>query len=306
MVAHVAELRGFVETKISELLVSRPTLSPLHNDLSPLSSCNEEGGNGVAKAEDYYEPGKSRSWERMELNPNVEEEKLNMKARTENSFNGHITVEMEDDEGDEGSENEIRKGKVEDYATGNSRRWERMEAELNPDVEEKKLSMEKRSDNRDIAFEMEVDEGEGSENENGEMGSKENKFVGGRILTAIITTTTSTAIPTTTTVAMEEKEAIVKRLATNLAATLIPRKMARQKVEHLNGIIKDDLLKKLRPKTISNVNLTRQMAKEKTIEGKQNLATRSRLNNSAASLQMAEETSIFLFPIIFYSGLIVH
>ena len=251
MVAHVAELRRFVETKIGEL-VSKPTMSP-HTDLSPLS-CSEEGGNGVGKVEDYYEPGNSRRWERMEaeLNPDVEEESVNLETRTENSFDGNINVKMEDDEG------------------------------------------------------------EGSENEKGERGFKENIFVGGRILTAIITTpipaTTSTAIPTTTTTlgSMEETEAVAKRYTTNLPTTKIPRKMARKEVEYLNWIIEDkDLLTKLLPQTNSTVNLTTQLAEEKTIEGKQNLPTRSRLNNSA-SLQLADETSIFLFPFIFYSGLIVH
>ena len=251
MVAHVAELRRFVETKISELVVSAPTISP-HNELPPLS-CGEEGGNRMAKVEDH-ERGNSRRWERMEaeLNPDVEEESLNLETRTENSFDGNINVKMEDDEG------------------------------------------------------------EGSENEKGERGFKENIFVGGRILTAIITTpipaTTSTAIPTTTTTlgSMEETEAVAKRYTTNLPTTKIPRKMARKEVEYLNWIIEDnDLLTKLLPQTNSTVNLTTQLAEEKTIEGKQNLPTRSRLNNSA-SLQLADETSIILFPIIFYSGLIVH
>jgi len=249
MVAHVAELRRFVETKIGEL-VSKPTMSP-HTDLSPLS-CSEEGGNGVGKVEDYYEPGNSRRWERMEaeLNPDVEEESLNMDTRTKNSFNGNITVEMEHSEG------------------------------------------------------------EGSERDMQEKGFKENISLSGQHFTAIMTTptptTTSTAIPTTTTVAMEETEAIAKRLTTDLATTMIPRKMARKKVENLNEIIEDNgLLTKLLPETISTVNLTRQMAEEKMIEGKTNLPTRSRLNNSA-SLQMADDTSFVLLPIIFFSGLIVH
>ena len=99
MEAHIAELQRFMETKISELLVSSP-----HAEL-PLS-CDEEGGNGLAKD---FETGKSGGrWDRMEAEPN------NKDAEEENSVHGKISfeneepTEMEEDEV-KGSEREMSK-----------------------------------------------------------------------------------------------------------------------------------------------------------------------------------------------------
>ena len=99
MVAHIAELQRFMETRISELLVSPP-----HAEL-PLS-CDEEGGNGLAKD---FETGKSGGrWDRMEAEP------TNKDAEEENSVHGKISFENEDTaemEKDEvkGSEGEMSK-----------------------------------------------------------------------------------------------------------------------------------------------------------------------------------------------------
>ena len=100
----------------------------------------------------------------------------------------------------------------------------------------------------------------------------------------------------TTTISMEETQAIAKRVTTNVATKVIPRKMENKKVEHLSRNTEENyLLKKLLFERISNVNLTaRQMEKDKT-----NLPTKLRLRNSA-TLQMTKVTSITLFPIIFH------
>ena len=92
-VSHVAELRGFVEMKISEL-VPRPD-ADLH------LSCEEEGGDLGRKVEDYEkEEQASRRGERVEPVPEIdlEGDKVNNLERrgTKTNAHGSMVVEIED------------------------------------------------------------------------------------------------------------------------------------------------------------------------------------------------------------------
>ena len=91
--SHVAELRRFVEMKISEL-VPRPD-ADLH------LSCEEEGGDLGMKVEDYEkEEQASRRGERVEPVPgkDLEGDKVNNLERrgTKTNAHGSMVVEIED------------------------------------------------------------------------------------------------------------------------------------------------------------------------------------------------------------------